>query len=84
MMIKADIPPWQIILLHMQEDLNLIKEKFLVVGDGLETDDPFIQLINKIESNVEKLYHYMQQQSESSVEIAGEEDYENLLDHITL
>ena len=83
-MIKADIPAWQIILLHMQEDLNLMKEKFLVVGDGLETDDPFIQLINKIESNVEALYHYMQQQSESASIITGEADDENLLEYITL
>ena len=83
-MIKANLYPWQIILLHMQEDLMVMKEKFLVVEDGLDADDPFLQLINKIESNIAELYKYLQQQTESSSAITGEEDYENLLDNITL
>ena len=83
-MIKADLHPWQIILLHMQEDLIILKEKFFVVEDGLDADDPFIQLINEIESNIAELYKYLQQQTESSSEITVEEGDENLLDTITL
>ncbi len=30
-MIKTNLYPWQIILIHMQEDLTVMKEKFLVV-----------------------------------------------------
>ena len=83
-MIKTDLYPWQIILIHMQEDLTVMKEKFLVVEDGLDAGDPFLQLVNKIESDIEGLYKYLQQQTVPSDRVADEEDCQNQLDNITL
>ena len=83
-MIKTGLYPWQVILLHMQEDLKVMKERFLVLEDGFDADDPFLQLIHKIESNIESLYKYLQQQTDSSSTTTDEEDFQNQLDLITL
>ncbi|MBW1695771.1 MAG: hypothetical protein JRH18_06480 [Deltaproteobacteria bacterium] len=83
-MIKTNLYSWQIILIHMQEDLAVMKEKFLVVEDGLDADDQFLQLVNKIESDIEELYKYLQQQTVSSDKVRAEEDYQHLLDNIPL
>ena len=83
-MIKTDFYPWQIILLHMQEDLAVMKEKFLVVEDGFDAGDPFLQLVNKIDSNIEELYKYLQKQIESPAGVTVEEDCQNLLDNLPL
>ena len=61
-----------------------MKEKFLVVEDGFNADDPVLQLVNKIESDIAELYKYLQQQTESSDRVADEEDCQNQLDNITL
>jgi len=65
-LIKTDLHPWQIILLHMQEDVTVMKDKFLIVEDGLDAEDPIFQLLNRIEADIEELYKYLDQQMESS------------------
>jgi len=73
-MIKTDLYSWQIILLHMQEDLLAMKQQLFIVEDGLGSEDPLLNLIREMETNIEALYRHLLQQTESAAETKASED----------